>query len=188
MVLWGHKFNKLGFEIGDKCNQQGVTASLGGGSYTVQEQWSNASSSCVVAYGAVPAGCTLSTFDCQGEASLMCSPTPNGLNLWDRVAGQQPPGAWVGAGFTPAPASFVDGIIIPGPAGTLRANTPYQFLACTIIATANLCTSVVSLPPGFCPNPNPSPRPSPGGNCCAACIKGGGMCTRNPNGTCSACQ
>jgi len=44
-------FDSSGNEIGDKCNQIPATVSLGSNKYVVQKLWSNASSSCVSAYG-----------------------------------------------------------------------------------------------------------------------------------------
>jgi hypothetical protein len=41
---------------------------------------------------------------------------------------------------------------------------------------------------GYCGKPKPPPPLPPGDNCCTLCRKGGGLCTINPNGTCSACQ
>ena len=54
--------------------------------------------------------------------------------------------------------------------------------SCTYFSLFQVVNSYCGLPPP------PPPPPPPGGNCCTACIQAGGICTRNPDGTCSKCQ
>jgi hypothetical protein len=62
-VLNGWWAASLDEEIGDKCNQKPATLNLNGGNFVVQQQWSNATSSCVAGFQQ-PAVVGMSVFEC----------------------------------------------------------------------------------------------------------------------------
>jgi IPT/TIG domain len=87
-----------------------------------------------------------------------------------------------GACYSLSPTTIVCGTTEQVEPPLIACDPPTSGGSCTYFSLFQVVNSYCGLPPP------PPPPPPPGGNCCTACIQAGGICTRNPDGTCSKCQ
>jgi hypothetical protein len=86
----------FGSEIGDKCNQNPASVTLGGKNFIVQQQWSNDSATCVSSFGpSVTFIISTGSDDLRGDSSATAAlQAPNGGALQTITLKSQSQGSW----------------------------------------------------------------------------------------------